>query len=182
MVQVNPADPQFQVCLGIALHAAGRPDDAIATWKQAIAQPDNAGQGTAQSGEIYWELGRIEDSLVACRKAISLRPDLPKPTTTWETPFAPRRASCKKPTPPQRRDRYQPTSPSPTITSVITLSTWGVRRSCSPYDRAIALKMAEPQGQRPHPGSRTTFPASTPPQSTRNFAAGTTNSPNRCNI
>ena len=78
---------------------AGRCEEAIDAYRQAIALRPGHAESHANLGNALESLGRIDEAIAAYRRAIALRPDDPEAIATSATPSG-RRAGSTRPSPP----------------------------------------------------------------------------------
>jgi tetratricopeptide (TPR) repeat protein len=65
----------FHSNLGLAYQALGRLDDAVASYRQAIALKPNFPEAHYNLGNVLQEQGKIDDAIASYRQAIALRPE-----------------------------------------------------------------------------------------------------------
>ncbi|MFD9407015.1 tetratricopeptide repeat protein [Streptomyces sp. NPDC059989] len=75
--QLEPGHSQA-VILGSALHAAGRPDDALAVWEAEIARDPSDLDLYVDVAELYGKTGRPAEGLAWLDRALAAEPDHPK--------------------------------------------------------------------------------------------------------
>ncbi len=60
---------------GLALHLAGRNEDAVRTYKQAINLGANNARTYARLAAVYVDMGRMDDAQAAVEQALRLEPN-----------------------------------------------------------------------------------------------------------
>jgi predicted O-linked N-acetylglucosamine transferase (SPINDLY family) len=76
---LRPDAPAILNNLGNALRSAGRLDEAVVAFQQAVRANASYFEGFSNLGLALHELGRHEESIAASRAAVALRKDQPKP-------------------------------------------------------------------------------------------------------
>jgi tetratricopeptide (TPR) repeat protein len=73
--RVRPKDPEILTNLGIALHKAGRREEALARYRQALeAQPDYV-SALNHLGSLLHEMGRLNDAIEVYGRVLRANPD-----------------------------------------------------------------------------------------------------------
>ncbi len=74
--QCLPFDPEVHNTLGVALRNAGRPNEAIASYRLAVQIKSDFAEAHSNLGSVLLDLGRMEEALVCFQISLSHRPDL----------------------------------------------------------------------------------------------------------
>ncbi len=62
--------------LGFALQAQGRLDEAVASYRRALALKPDLAAAHGNLGNAFWELERLDDAATSYQQALALKPDL----------------------------------------------------------------------------------------------------------
>jgi tetratricopeptide (TPR) repeat protein len=74
-VQLNPNEPAHHCRVGFGLWHAGRPDEAVACFQQALVLRPDHREAHEALGQLHMEKGRIQQALHHARTAAELAPD-----------------------------------------------------------------------------------------------------------
>ena len=71
-----PPNPQQAMMHALQFHQAGRLQEAVALYRQALAWAPNNASVYSNLGAALRDLGQADEAIVACRKAIALNPNM----------------------------------------------------------------------------------------------------------
>jgi tetratricopeptide (TPR) repeat protein len=75
MLLEKPDDLRVYECLIMAYKGAYQPDDALSTIKAGLKINPNSADMYQQEGEVYWQIGELENALNSTEKSISIQPN-----------------------------------------------------------------------------------------------------------
>ena len=90
VLELDPNHVEALNNLGVALHAQGKIDEAMACLRRAVTLKPDYADAHSNLGNALKEQGKLDEAVACYRQALELNPASSMLTTTWEMRSAPR--------------------------------------------------------------------------------------------